>query len=178
MEELERLEEEDAKSKKDNAKSSKRLQSNGWSKGFLNNTKKKSTQKKKAAATPISGQSALRVTHSNATAVEKSKQSERISKVSFSGDNKVKEIPRIGQSKVPPRPTNSARRPVTFNSALESDVDPFSPVTTIPFEENVFKGVVKERDTHEPVREVGEVRESAHQGEKKLSRFAQQRLQR
>ncbi|KAL7535919.1 hypothetical protein ACHAWF_008781 [Thalassiosira exigua] len=211
LEELEKLEEEDEKSKKENAKSSKRLQSSGWSKGFLNNTKKKSSSQRKGRPkrkdTTTSNKSPNQqrldntapgrpkpncATLSNETADTiassySAVSTENVSKVSFSGNNEVKEIPRIGQSKVPPRPTSSQRRVPLNPSNLEvPDVDPFSPITTIPFEENIFKGVVKERgaSTLDSAREGKELRESAPQSnsgvgsKKKLSRFAQQRLQR
>ncbi|KAL7538475.1 hypothetical protein ACHAXR_008569 [Thalassiosira sp. AJA248-18] len=209
LEDLERLEEEDAKSKRRNAKSSKRLQSSGWSKGFLNNTKKKSSPRGKASANkqdatltakadeiPADSSNATAVTQKsdsarvsfsgNATAIPKPDStisSGKMSRVSFSSDDKIKEIPRIGSLKVPPRPT-SLSRPVTFNTAkLEvPEIDPFSPVSTVPFEENVFRGVVKERNNNSTVgREVKETAsksENSASGKKKLSRFAQQRLQR
>ncbi|KAL9186881.1 hypothetical protein ACHAXT_010601 [Thalassiosira profunda] len=182
LEELERLEEEEARSKKANAKNSKRLQSSGWSKGFLNQPKKKAPGKKESsvakhsASGNSSAETGAACSKNGTTAtVEGADLTEKVSKVSFGGDE-VKEIPRIGQSKVPPRPTSS-NRPVSF-SPTNLDVpetDPYSPVTSVPFEANVFKGVVKERSAMAP--DAGTTENRAG-GKKKLSRFAQQRLQR
>lgn len=89
--------------------------------------------------------------------------------VSFAENkNEVLEIPRIGQSKVPPRPAPG--RPVSFTQEVQ---DEYIPVSTVPFEDNIFKGVVKERTDGGQV-----VKEDAQAPKKKLSRFAQQRLER
>jgi len=177
LEELERLEEEDGKSKRVNVKSSKRLQSGGWSKGFLNNTKKKSAPKKKEAKTNTKNDA-----NAEPNREKTATPSENKSRVSFSNDNKIKEIPRIGQTKVPPRPATStpARplagfHPTSANNNLQDPDDdinsPFSSVSpSIPFEENVFRGVVKERNNKADAVPVS--------SKKKLSRFAQQRLDR
>jgi len=88
--------------------------------------------------------------------------------VSFAENkNEVLEIPRIGQSKVPPRPAPG--RPVSFTQEVQ---DEYIPVSTVPFEDNIFKGVVKERT------DGGQVKENEQAPKKKLSRFAQQRLER
>jgi len=111
------------------------------------------------------------------------------SRVTFSDDDTITEIPRIGQSKVPPRPI-SAPRPVYFNnqsmvtsteSMIMEDATPlYSP--SIPFEENIFGGIVKERTSMEGGNDETESTPSRDRngdgGGKKLSRFAQQRLQR
>ena len=87
--------------------------------------------------------------------------------VSFAENkNEVLEIPRIGQSKVPPRPAPG--RPVSFTQDVR---DEYIPVSTVPFEDNIFKGVVKERTDSEQ-------KEATTAPKKKLSRFAQQRLER
>lgn len=92
--------------------------------------------------------------------------------VSFSNNNEVKEIPRIGQNKVPPRPPSPrSGRKVTFPQV--SDEFPFAPVETIPFDDNVFRGMVKERNDVEE----SNVKEESDVPKKKLSRFAQQRLE-
>jgi len=89
--------------------------------------------------------------------------------VSFAENkNEVLEIPRIGKSKVPPRPAPG--RPVSFTQEVQ---DEYIPVSTVPFEDNIFKGVVKERTDSGQV-----VKEDAQAPKKKLSRFAQQRLER
>lgn len=294
LEELERMEEEDSKSKMENVKSSKRLQSSGWSKGFLNANSSSSATKKKSASSAsesaaprgrkatsakreeerrvrvsfsgddseiikvmpnigsdggekksrvsfsasdneiedvksnllqnedtqhqrptLSKQGSSKVSFSTSDgeievppnnrfhALEKQvsfskvsfssdddqipqdgiatksdgESEEKVARVSFStSDNKVKEIPRIGQSKVPPRP--SPGRPVSFEEVRE--IDPFSPISTVPFEENVFRGVVKERNNvGGMMREEEGGREAKEEAlpKKKLSRFAQQRLQ-
>mmetsp|Transcript_30200 Transcript_30200/g.63681 ORF Transcript_30200/g.63681 Transcript_30200/m.63681 type:complete len:507 (-) Transcript_30200:42-1562(-) len=215
LEELERLEAADAKSKKENAKSSKRLQSGGWSKGFLNSAPKKKSPKKKqtiAKQTEADGNEAIdrsksdspekasRISFSNTTTtIPKSDNvpSEKTSRVSFSTNDKVKEIPRIGQLKVPPR-LASTQRSVNFNKPSDdfvSAVDPFAPVNSVPFEENVFRGVVKERSStssnassserdvvkqqKQPSTTTGAPSPGDNAGgKKKLSRFAQRRLER
>ena len=95
-----------------------------------------------------------------------SKGEDNVPTVSFSNNNEVKEIPRIGQAKVPPRPAPGP--PVSFNSGAES----FAPVDSAPFDDSVFRGVVKERN----VINGNEVKDQLPK--KKLSRFAQQRLER
>jgi len=102
------LEEEDGKSKRVNVKSSKRLQSGGWSKGFLNNTKKKSAPKKSA---PKKKEANTTKASAEPNRAKSERPSENKSRVSFSNDNKIKEIPRIGQSKVPPRPAKTSSTP-------------------------------------------------------------------
>ena len=191
LEELERLEEEDAKSKRVNVKSSKRLQSSGWSKGFLNNTNTTKKKNRKAAAaktkgakpTAPAGTNDQTPTNNSTTQVSDSTTaSNKSSRVSFSSSNNIKEIPRIGEMKVPPRPPPG--RPVTFNPSSKGEVevpeavvDPFAPLSTdhVPFEENVFKGVVKERNV---VAAVDRETKESTAPKKKLSRFAQQRLER
>ena len=101
-------------------------------------------------------------------------------KVSFSGVNEVREIPRIGRTRVPPRPT-SAPGHSEFATALLPGVVADPPA--VPFEGNVFRGVVKERNA--AIVDGGGVVDAARQdgsggggGKKRLSRFAQQRLER
>lgn len=163
LEELERLEEEDAKSKISNTKNSKRLQSKGWSKGFLN--PKKKNPKEKTVAMPM--QAATRLESNTSTINDNSTKKE----VSFSAQNEVKEIPRIGQSKVPPRASPIVLDPTKLEVPT-TEMDPFPLVSTVPFEENVFRGVVQERGSSAPTQDSGPVEK------KKLSRFAMQRLQR
>ncbi len=115
-------------------------------------------------------------------------RSSNSARVTFSDDDVINEIPRIGQSKVPPRPV-SAPRPVAFNDQprkttnLNMKEAPSLRSPSVPCEENIFGGVVKERALIEGTS--GDVTESLlsrersdGDGGKKLSRFAQQRLQR
>ena len=105
-------------------------------------------------------------------------------KVSFSGENEVREIPRIGRTRVPPRP-NSAPRHSEFATALLPGVGVVVDPPTVPFEDNVFRGVVRERNAAIVGGGGGVVVDAVRQdgnggggGKKKLSRFAQQRLER
>ena len=196
LEELERLEEEDAKSKKGSANSSKRLQSRGWSKGFLNANKKKTVKTTFSSVGQQFGNNEKskipnKMTDTKPSTIgDKSIQQDiptKIgSRVSFSAQNEVKEIPRIGQSKVPQRSAPLIYDPTKLE-VPENFADPFPPVSTAPFEENVFGGVVKERgasvsDSLIENRNVEKVVSPSNSddgaGKKKLSRFAQQRLQR
>ncbi|KAL7451709.1 hypothetical protein ACHAWC_006489 [Mediolabrus comicus] len=170
LEELERLEEEDTKSKKLNKASSKSLQSSGWSKGFLNSSHKQSgTKKVQIRKEDVKIIPSTQPHQSEVPALQvKSNQ-----KVSFSSKTEIKEIPRVGTNRVPPRPISATA--TTTSSDASADLNPFTPISTIPFEDNVFRGVVKERASIErtneqPTQDAG--------GKKKLSRFAQQRLQR
>ncbi len=100
-------------------------------------------------------------------------QAKNNQKVSFSSKTEIKEIPRVGMNRVPPRPISATATTTILDSP--ADLNPFTPISTIPFEDNVFRGVVKERASIErtneqPTQDAG--------GKKKLSRFAQQRLQR
>ncbi|KAK1741848.1 hypothetical protein QTG54_007421 [Skeletonema marinoi] len=179
LEELELLEEEDAKSKKVNKTSSKRLQSGGWSKGFLNanNKSTKKAQKEKHVKVDANVKT-IPSTRSTMTSAET--QVKNNTRVSFSSKNEVKEIPRIGLNKVPQRPipaTTSAATAADATLDSSSDLDPFTPRSTVPFEDNVFRGVVKERTS--PIVKANDDQTAQGAGErKKLSRFAQQRLQR
>ena len=94
-----------------------------------------------------------------------SKAEDNVPTVSFSNNNEVKEIPRIGQAKIPPRPAPGP--PASFHSMADS----FAPVDSTPFDDSVFRGVVKERN----VINDNEVKDQLPK--KKLSRFAQQRLE-
>lgn len=95
-----------------------------------------------------------------------SKAEDNVPTVSFSNNNEVKEIPRIGQAKVPPRPAPGP--PVSFSS----EADSFAPVESAPFDDSVFRGIVKERH----VTNDNKVKDQLPK--KKLSRFAQERLER
>jgi hypothetical protein len=118
-----------------------------------------------------------------------SSSSNSSARVTFSDDDIITEIPRIGQSKVPPRPV-SAPRPVYFNDRPSMTTTSFSTEdapslrsSSISNEgNNIFGGVVKERISIEGSGDSKEQTPSQDKsngdGGKKLSRFAQQRLQR
>ena len=177
LQRLEELkEEEDANSKKVNKTSSKRLQSSGWSKGFLNTgeTNVSKTKQIKVDATKKS------ISSSPSNKSYEDIQAKKNPKVSFSSSNEVKEIPRIGMNRLPQK-SISTNAIATSNAARiapdsPSDLDPFTPRSTIPFEDNVFRGVVKERKCLTTSANDEIPQDVA--GKKKLSRFAQQRLQR
>jgi hypothetical protein len=98
-------------------------------------------------------------------ALQRALDDSKTSKVSFAKDVNVKEIS-------PRAPAGS--EPNYFKEPRE--LVPFPKVETIPFEENVFRGVVKERVVTDSV-SMKETN-SNQSGEKKLSRFAMQRLER
>lgn len=179
LEELERMEEEDEKSKMVNKTSSKRLQSGGWSKGFLNNTKKTSTKKMQKEKKQVKVEEDVKTIPS--TRSTQDTQPRNDSRVSFSAKNEVKEIPRIGLNKVPQKtiPTNTTAGAIVPNAAMESSsgLDPFTPRETVPFEDNVFRGVVKERNSS-TVKAKDQTAQDTTGERKKLSRFAQRRMQR
>lgn len=171
LEELERLEEEDTKAKKLNKASSKSLQSSGWSKGFLNSSHKQSGNKKVQIKKEDVKIIPSTQPHQSEDPVSQANSNQ---KVSFSSKTEIKEIPRVGMNRVPPRPASATATTTPLDSS--ADLNPFTPISTIPFEENVFRGFVKERNTsiersnnEQPAQDAG--------GKKKLSRFAQQRLQ-
>lgn len=103
MDELARLEEQDAANRKDNQASSKKIQSKGWSKGFLNARASKKTQPKQ-------------IDSCNETAdLERLKTR----KVQFGADT-VEEIPKIGHSlPVPSRPLSRPIEPTLFSNVVE-----------------------------------------------------------
>jgi hypothetical protein len=125
----------------------------------------------------------------------------RTTRVSFSGDDAIREIPRIGTSRVPPRPTAASRHDrigVTATTTTATHVTSNSvgtvvmgggddhaaiavdPTTVTPFDDSVIRMVVKERinddTTTNAAGEGGDGR--IVDGRRRLSRFAQQRLQR
>lgn len=157
LEELSMLEEEAEAMKKLNQTSSKRLQGSGWAKGFLN--KKKPAKKKptKSAGKPKPLQAAAG-------------ESSMGRKVGFQEENnQIKEIPRVGERSLPSKAQSTQSTP------------------TKPIENSVFNGVIQERPVASTVLErptvtaTGGVQErpaaTAAAPKKKLSRFAQQRLE-
>lgn len=143
LELLSRLEEEADANKNVNQTSSKKIQGSGWGKGFLNKPRK-TKQTPKVEPKPST-------TTNPSTTVEE--RAPRTRKVGF-GENKIREIPRIGEHSVPK--AAPAKAPTRLIS------------------QSVFSGVVAER----PVGGVVQERNAAsEQPKKKLSRFAQQRLE-
>jgi hypothetical protein len=170
LEELERLEEEEAKKKVTSAnKRSSKSSSSGWSKGFLNaKPKKKQSTSEQRTTNPLPDVTQLKKDVKmpmKQPALQRAVNDSKTSKVSFAKDVNVKEI----SPRAPAGP-----EPNYFKEPHE--LDPFPKVETIPFEENVFRGVVKERVVTDSV-SMKETN-SNQSGEKKLSRFAMQRLER
>jgi hypothetical protein len=152
LEELAMMEEEAEAKKKTNQTSSKRLQGSGWSKGFLNKKKpaKKNPVKSAVAAANTSLAAAAAVT-------EQAAAPRTAKKVGFQEkDNQIKEIPRVGERSVPSRTVVPAEAPPSRQ-----------------IEASVFNGVIQERPA---ATAVVQERTAAHEPKKKLSRFAQQRL--
>jgi hypothetical protein len=159
LEELERLEEMDAKEKKVNKKSSKQLQSKGWSKGFL--TSSPTSKKTKANSVPTtkvpSSLNKPRMETLSKTAPSVSVPPKK--KVGFSdSDNDVRSIPRIGQRSI-------------------REVTPPSRGNRKSFDSSVFSGIIAERPVSAAVATPPILHEAATAPKKKLSRFAQQRLE-
>lgn len=182
------MEMEDDESRMENKMSSVRLQSGGWSRGFLE-TKKKKKKKKKAPPPPPPPPSSSSTTSAATSDASKPDlpPATTTTRVSFSGENEVREIPRIGRSRVPPRPT-SAPRHSEFATALLPGVGVVVDPPAVPFDHNVFQGVVRERNAAivgggSGVVVVGAARQDGNgggggDGKKRLSRFAQERLER
>lgn len=174
LEELERLEAADAVNKSSNVKSSKRLQSKSWGKGFLNAKPKSSSAQKQN--TKLDTKQVKQVHTKDIT--EEEATTDR--KVSFSKELHVKEISlQAAPGELQNKPQRAA--PIIYNNSKVQEaknIDPFPPVATVPFEENVFRGVVQERSTMKYVLEQSKPKPDEQGGKKKLSRFAMQRLER
>jgi hypothetical protein len=170
LEELERLEEMEASGKKNTSSKKSRSSKNsqGWSKGFLNvkpKTKQSRTDEQKSIPRTESTKITNDVKMPMKQPVTKHAGADgKTSKVSFSKDVNVKEIS--------PRAATVGREPNYFSEAKE--VNPFPPIETVPFDDNVFSGVVRERASSK----FKPAKDSNRDGEKKLSRFAMQRLER
>ena len=152
LSELALLEEEAETKKGVNEKSSKTLQGTGWSKGFLNST----SPNKKNIHIPISTKPA-KITLED----DQSKPSSSIKKVGFSAQNKIHEIPRIGE-----RSFASLKQPERMESSV--------PTGPRPFETEIFSGIIHERPVGE--RFAGERSRPKAEGKKNLSKFALERL--
>ena len=104
LEELAKLEEQDAANKQINQVSSKKLQSKGWSKGFLNTPKKEPKPK--------------RLDRSSATGSNPERSNPDTKKVQFGADT-VQEIPNTGQSSsLPVRPPSRPIEPTLFSGVV------------------------------------------------------------
>ena len=106
LDELARLEEEAESAKVENRISSKKLQSKGWSKGFLNaKTKKKKAQPRRVVATE--------------TGLSTPANEGR--KVEFKSNDEIREIPRIGErssSELKPSASRNAIEPQVFSGII------------------------------------------------------------
>lgn len=112
---LARLEEEAEKVKEENQTSAKKLQSKGWSKGFLN-------AKPKKKRTPAKSTETLPTTTTTTASMSTSTQGKR---VGFQAANEVREIPRVGERSA------SELKPAV---ASRKEIEP-----------QVFSGVIRER---------------------------------
>lgn len=171
LEELEKLEEASINEKIiDRTKNSTEKNSNsaGWTKGFLNaKPKKKTTTKEQSTKSNPNVKLANDVKLPMKQPITKEIEADsKSTKVSFSKEVNVKEISPRAAAQTP------HGEPNYFNVPSE-EINPFPPIETVPFEENVFKGVVKERVASSSIQ-----KDKCQGTEKKLSRFALQRLER
>ena len=74
----------------------------------------------------------------------------KTTRLSFSGNDEVREIPRIGLTRVPPRPTSTLRPSEFAKSHPRQRRRPppvvAPPIPAVPIEESVFRGILKERN--------------------------------
>ena len=170
LEELEQLEEASMNKKivHTNNVAKKNSKNSGWSKGFLNNTKPKESlaKPKKNTRSNPKVQLASDVKMPMKQPITKQTEADsKSNKVSFSKEVNVKEISPRAAAQTP------YGEPNYFN-APQDEMNPFPPIETVPFEEHVFKGVVKERVASNSIQ-----KDKCQGTEKKLSRFALQRLE-
>lgn len=195
LDELARLEEDAGKNKNEEKSSRKRLQGKAWGKGFLSGSE--TTTSKKAAASSTSKKKKStggkntggwsrgflnaepKAENKSPPKIEpkavSSDEPERQRKVAF-GENEIKEIPRIGHNSV--------------KVALQKPKPAAEPQEGELIAKDVFSGVVMERPKSTSI-SAGIVQQQApvpsqvqqqqqhqqQQPKKKLSRFAQQRLE-
>lgn len=183
LDELARLEEEAEKNKNEGKDSRQRLQGKAWGKGFLSNSDKGpgSKQAKKPKKSNKKGgwnkgflnaePKVEKISPEKAEPTDAStEEPEREKTVAF-GENEIKEIPRIGQNSIKAAP--KLKSPTRFGTA------PHAQEQAAPITNDLFSGVVMER----PAESSGSVdiarskQEQHQQPRKKLSRFAQQRLE-
>lgn len=184
LDELARLEEEAERMKKENMKSSKKLQSHGWGRGFLNSDSKKEKKKKKVekttrelpvdspAATP--SPAAAAVADTDEPGLHGHKKT-----VAFNKTNEVRTIPRIGTTSIKAANLNPCRGAQNIQHGGDSG----GVRRPVPFEKDAFTGIVSERPRQQQQRQaempvaVDPTIMEQEPKKKKLSRFAQQRQQ-
>lgn len=126
LEQLVLLEEQVESEKAGNFKSSKTLQSSGWSKGFFN---KKQSKKKVAAKNTAEAAVAPPSDVAAATTLTSSEEPPRKKKsVVFGGEDQVREIPRIGE-----RSVSTISKPAGGAGSLR------------PLDTSIFSGIVQEK---------------------------------
>jgi hypothetical protein len=187
------LEEEEEKKKTQNTKSSKRLCGKGWAKGFLDSkssstsssakaavikekavktlpSKDKITAKKKEEAKIFQNNNNSDQINEREVSLQESTPSSR--KVQFKASNQVKQIPRIGSRSIPSANKN-------FNNSFNTNQNIVEKSRTSRRETVPIGGVIERGQTQMPQSVVNneEKVESTQQPQKKLSKFAQRRLQ-
>lgn len=180
LDELIRQEEEAEKKQKEVKKASKKSLGKGWAKGFLNSSEVKPKKKKKTASFKAEDSSSSMMDDHH---IRRSK------KVQFTGTNEVKEIPRIGQTSIksirPPSMQQQHQQQGTdksvqeLTSSLESTFLGSKVERSQP-KESISIGGVMERSTPKVQCNQdasGGMNNSAPEPKKKLSRFAQRRLE-
>ena len=176
--------------------------SGGWKKGFLMANNKTTIQKTNRRLSTTSLQESNGAADDNgiapslattsATVVSNNIESTKRRGVSFAiHNNEIKEIPRIGHMKIPPRLTTTKTASFSSSSSSSSSLS-LQPSTAIPtianttiIEDNVFHGIVKERsctndnssNSNNSILNANQQDMGNNMTTKKLSRFAQQRLQ-
>ena len=190
LDELALLEAEEETKKQQNVKSSRKLQGKGWTKGFLSGNRSKTShdRSKNAQSRKVNVPSDAKQMPStdaswNSTD-NKGVQDDRERKVQFSGDNQVKEIPRIGTKSIqdvmgPPRQSQESRKIITpqdldqimmRNVVMSPSTDNIGPSKeTKPVS---MGGVVERQNVTSEMNSTSEDKQP-----KKLSRFAQRRQQ-
>lgn len=152
LEELARLEDEAKNKMKVNQNSAKKLQGSGWSKGFLNS---KPTKAKTNTSTEQSRTNApVKHIASDSTNSSSSK------KVAFNADDKIHDIPRIGQRSV-----------AQLKKATKHDKSPEEGPK--PFESNIFSGIIQERTALQ--RTDFDQMQTLPKPKKRISKFSQER---
>jgi len=195
LDELAKIEEEAEKNKRQGQSSRQRLQGNSWGKGFLSSNgggadgtgsktqKPKAGQKKKSAATGgwntgfLNAESKKKASVGVRAAASPADEPERQRKVAFGADE-VKEIPRIGNTSIKAaQQMQKVGRSPPQQAQQQSGIMPQEKESE-SISREVFSGVVKERGAVSSSVVSGEPSHQQQQPpKKKLSRFAQQRLE-
>mmetsp|Transcript_5357 Transcript_5357/g.10250 ORF Transcript_5357/g.10250 Transcript_5357/m.10250 type:complete len:455 (-) Transcript_5357:56-1420(-) len=183
LDELARLEEEAERNKNEGKGSRQRLQGKAWGKGFLSNSEKGTGSKQAKKSKKSSKKGGWNKGFLNAESKEENTSPEKAEPIDASteepdrektvafGENEVKEIPRIGQNSI-----KAAQKP---RSATRFDTASHAQERAAPIANDLFAGVVTERqaETSGGVDIARPKQEQQQQPRKKLSRFAQQRLE-